>query len=185
MGKLEDATATQVANIEARTGSSIAELIAKVRSSGLEKHGQVVKMLKTELGMGHGDANLVAHLARADGAETPPDDPADAWYSGKKASLRPLHDHLVERIATFGDDIEPSPKKTYLSLRRARQFAMIGPAARGTIEIGVNLKGAEGDDRMEALGPGKMCTHRARISSLEEVDDALLVWVRRAYEAAG
>lgn len=189
MGKIEDATATQLANIEARTGTTIAALIARLHAAGLEKHGQMVAWLKKELGLGHGDANLVAHKAReapaSEAAGGAPDDPADAWYSGKKAEQRPIHDALLARIATFGSDIEHSPKKAYLSLRRAKQFAMIGPAARGTVEVGVNLKGEAGDGLMEALPPGKMCTHRVRIGSVEEVSDALIGWLRRAYDAAG
>lgn len=183
MGALEQATETQKRNIEQRTGRTFDELVARARDSGLEKHGQIVKMLKTELGMGHGDANLVAHVARA--APAAAGAPADAWYSGKKAAQRPLHDRIVAQIAALGDDIEHAPKKTYLSLRRKRQFAMVGPAARGTVEVGVNLKGADGDERMQALGPGKMCTHRTRVSTEAELDDALLGWLRRAYDAAG
>lgn len=184
MGKLEDATLTQLANIETRTGRTVADLIAAVRAEGLDKHGQMVKWLKSEIGLGHGDANLVAHKARE--AETPADstDPADDWYSGKKAGLRPIHDAVLAQIAALGDDIEHSAKKTYLSLRRSKQFATVGPAARNTVEIGINLKGEPGDDRMEALGPGKMCTHRTRIASLDEVDAALIAWIRRAYDAA-
>lgn len=185
MGSMEDARDAQLANIEARTGKTVAELVELLRGSGLEKHGQMVKMLKTELGMGHGDANLVAHTARAEASSDKPSDPADDWYSGAKAAQRPIHDQLLAYVASLGSDIEHSPKKTYLSLRRSRQFATIGPAARSTVEIGVNLKGEPGDDCMQALGPGKMCTHRARISSLDEIDDALHAWIRRAYEAAG
>ncbi|MBX2796345.1 MAG: DUF4287 domain-containing protein [Myxococcales bacterium] len=184
MGKMEDARATQIANIEERTGVSMQELITQVRARGFARHSEMVAMLKAELGMGHGDANLVAHLARADD-DADRAEPADAWYDGAKAAQRPIHDAVVARIAAFGDDIEHSPKKTYLSLRRAKQFAMVGPAARGTVEVSINLKGAEPDERMQAVGPGKMCTHRTRIASLDEVDDALLDWVRRAYDAAG
>ena len=178
MGKTEDALATQLANIETRYNTTIAALVAKVRESGLEKHGQIVKMLKDEVGMGHGDANAVAHQART----VPPDaadGPADGWYAGSKAALRPIHDQLLGHIAELGGDVEHSPKKTYLSLRRKRQFATVGPAARGTVEIGINLKGEPGDERMEALGPGKMCTHRTRIGSADEIDAALLGWLKR------
>ncbi len=68
MTNQEKAIATQMANIETRTGKSIAELIAIVKASRFSKHGELVKMLKTDLGMGHGDANMVVHLAlKSDG----------------------------------------------------------------------------------------------------------------------
>ena len=60
MSTLDDATRTQIANIERRTGRSMDELVAMVAASGLQKHGEIVAWLKTEHGFGHGDANLVA-----------------------------------------------------------------------------------------------------------------------------
>ena len=66
---LDKATATQLANIEKRTGKTLAQLTKIIKGSGLEKHGELVAMLKTDLGMGHGDANTLVHVARQpDGA---------------------------------------------------------------------------------------------------------------------
>ena len=52
MSSLDDATRTQIANIERRTGRSMDELVALVAASGLEKHGEIVAWLKTEQGHG-------------------------------------------------------------------------------------------------------------------------------------
>ena len=61
MTDLDRAVATQLANIEKRTGKSLDELAGIIRASGLSKHGQLVAMLKADLGMGHGDANTLVH----------------------------------------------------------------------------------------------------------------------------
>ena len=61
MADLDKAFATQLENIQKRTGKSLDELAAIVRGSGLTKHGELVAMLKTTLGMGHGDANTLVH----------------------------------------------------------------------------------------------------------------------------
>ena len=58
MATVADATRTQIANIERRTGRSMDELVAMVAASGLQKHGEIVAWLKAEHGLGHGDANL-------------------------------------------------------------------------------------------------------------------------------
>jgi hypothetical protein len=58
---MDKALETQLANIQKRTGKTLDQLTALVKNSGLEKHGEMVAMLKTTLGMGHGDANTVAH----------------------------------------------------------------------------------------------------------------------------
>ena len=47
MTDIERAIATQLANIVKRTGKSIPELTAIVKSSGLSKHGELVAMLKS------------------------------------------------------------------------------------------------------------------------------------------
>jgi len=62
MNAIDKALATQLGNIETRTGKTLEELNTIIRKSGLEKHGQIRDMLKKELGMGHGDANTLVHL---------------------------------------------------------------------------------------------------------------------------
>jgi hypothetical protein len=52
---MDKALATQLANIEKRTGQSLDALAAVVRKSGLTKHSEIRDMLKRDFGMGHGD----------------------------------------------------------------------------------------------------------------------------------
>lgn len=183
---MDKALATQLANIEKRTGKSIAELTALVQGSGLAKHGEQVAMLKQALGMGHGDANTVVHMAKqaAAPASAAGVDPLDEIYVGAKAGLRPIHEALVARIDAFGA-YETAPKKGYVSLRRKKQFATVGPATKTEVEIGLNAK----DDRVAAvftrLPPGGMCQYKTRIASVDAVDDALLAAIRLAYDEAG
>jgi predicted transport protein len=191
MDKIEQAVATQLANIEKRTGRSIHDLAAMLRASGLARHGEQVAMLKRELGMGHGDANLLAHHVRkldaeaaGQGGPATPADAVDALYSGKKAQLRPVHDKLMAAIRKFGQ-FEEAPKKTYVSLRRKKQFAMIGPATNTQVEVGINLKDVKPTGGLVALPPKSMCDYKIRLGSVDEVDQALLGWIRKAFDAAG
>ncbi len=190
MNKLDQAVATQLANIEKRSGKSLAELTSQVQQSGIAKHGELVAHLKATLGLGHGDANTLAHVARkSDGAAQASElaaaggDVLDAIYSGNKAGLRSLHEAAMEKITALGE-FEIAPKKTYLSLRRSKQFAMIGPATAKEIEIGINSKTLSGGPRLKALPPGGMCQFKVRLSSVAELDDELLAWIEEAYGAA-
>lgn len=182
------AMATQLANIEKRTGKSLAELSALVRKGGLEKHGEIVAMLKRDLGMGHGDANTLVHHVKNAGAPAAaspsPDAALDAIYAGPKAALRPIHDALMKEIDKFGG-FEVAPKKTYVSLRRKKQFATIGPATKTEVEIGLNSKTLEAGGKIVKLPPGGMCQFKARITSAGEADKALIAAIRQAYDEAG
>jgi Domain of unknown function (DUF5655)/Domain of unknown function (DUF4287) len=179
------AYATQLANIEVRTGKSLVELARIVAESGLEKHGEIRDMLKATLGMGHGDANTLVHHLKQ-GAAPPPasSDPADEIYAGPKAALRPIHDALMHAIRAFGE-FEVTPKKGYVSLRRKKQFAMFGPATKTRVDLGINAKGLAGDERLLVLPPGGMCQYQVRLTTANEVTEDVLAWVRQAYDAAG
>lgn len=189
MNIVDTAIATQVANIQKRTGKSLDELFALLRASGLAKHGELRDMLKRELGMGHGDANTLVHVyfqTQQPATEAPQGegDVLDALYAGPKAALRPIHDALMEAVRGFGD-FEIAPKKTYVSLRRKKQFAMIGPATKTRVEVGLNMKGIDGTERLLAQAPGGMCQFKVNVTDLAEVDAELIAWIRTAYDAAG
>lgn len=183
MSTIEQQVANQLANIEKATGRGLAEWLALVQSSGLEKHGQILSMLKEEHGLSHGNANLLAIKAREAAAGGPPTetDLVDSHYAGKNASLRALYEAVLAKVQTFGSDIELAPKKTYVSLRRRKQFALVGPAA-GELEVCLILPDATPNERLKpTTGMG---THKVRINDQSGLDDELIGWLREAYESA-
>lgn len=186
MANLDKSTETQLKNLQERCGKSLKQIFASLKKSGLSKHGELRDLLKQELKLGHGDANLVAHVFRSEQEESPkePSDPLAAIYTGKKEHLRPIHEKLLKAILKFGD-FEIAPKKTYISLRRKKQFAMIGPATQTRIDVGMNVKDLPPSERLEELGPGQMCQYKVRVTDLKEVDKELIGWIRKAFDAAG
>jgi hypothetical protein len=182
MSSLDDQIRTQIRNIEAATGRSMADWTALVGASGRSKHGEIVAWLKAEHAFSHGNANRVA-IEALRGPEAPAGDAlVDRIYSGPKQALRPLHDRVIELASGFGDDIEQAPKQAYVALRRSKQFGTVGPTSGGRLEIGLNLKGTEPAGRLEPSTG--MCTHRVRISDAAELDAELIGWLRDAYERA-
>ena len=185
---VEKAKANQLANIETRTGKKLSELVKLIKVSGLERHGEVVAMLKSKLGMGHGDANAIAHYAKSDSQPTEStaslDEAIDALYSGTKADLRPIHDALFKKIAALGE-FEIAPKKGYLSLRRSKQFACITPATKTRLDVGIILKGVEPTDRLIAQPEKSMFPFKVGLESVKEVDRELASWLKTAFDAAG
>lgn len=182
----DPAVAKMIANLEANTGRSLADWVETARACGEQKHGAIVKHLKAEQGLTHGYANLVAHEALQSAAAHQDDtDLIAQQYAGKKAGLQPLYEQLVTEIRRFGGDVELAPKKAYVSLRRSKQFGLLQPSTATRLDVGLNLKGVEPTDALEASGSfNAMCTHRVRISSAADITPALLGWLRQAYEAA-
>ena len=183
----DPAIAKMEANIAEKTGKTVPEWVAIVRKSGLQKHGELVKFLKTDHGFTHGYANLVAHQAlQSSAAHQDDDDLVTAQYAGPKAGLKPIHDKLMKAIGGFGSDVEIAPKKTYVSLRRKKQFALVQPSTKTRVDLGINLKGKAPSGRLEASGSfNAMVSHRVRLANPDEVDSEVIDWLRQAYAAAG
>ncbi|MEO8082661.1 MAG: DUF5655 domain-containing protein [Ardenticatenales bacterium] len=191
MSTLEQARATQLRNIETATGKTIDELRALFGATGLSKHTELREWAMRELGLSHGNANALVHYAlNTDGqsaaaaANASLDDIVAAIYTGPKAQMRPIHDRLMEAAQALGP-FEIAPKKGYVSLRRAKQFAMLGPATNTRFEVGLNMKDIDGTDRLVAQPAGGMCQYKVKVTDVGEVDDALVGWLRAAYEQAG
>jgi hypothetical protein len=188
---MEKALATQLANIQKKTGKSLDELAQLIRASGLTRHGEIRDMLTRDLGLGYGDANTLVHVtlksdgqSAAEAAAQSEGDVVTAIYAGPKAGLRPIHDAVMSAVRAFGP-FEVAPKKGYISLRRKKPFAMIGPATTTRVEVGLNMKGVGATTRLLALPPGGMCQYKVKVTDVSEVDRELIAWVRRAYESAG
>ena len=89
---------------------------------------------------------------------------------------------VLAAVKKFGADVEISPKKAYVSLRRNKQFAIIQPSTATRLDVGINLKGVEPAGRLEPSGSfNAMVSHRVRVSKPDEVDKELLGWLKKAY----
>lgn len=189
MDNLDKATQTQLDNIQKKTGMSLAQLTTFIKKSGLTKHGEIRDMLKQKLGLGHGDANTLTHVAlKSDGASAAEgksmDDVLDEIYTGAKAAQRPIHEALMKHIEKFGE-FEIAPKKGYVSLRRRKQFAMIGPKTNTRFEVGINAKDLKKNPRLVEQPKGSMCNYIVALTDAKEVDSELIAWIKSAFEEAG
>ena len=188
--KVADAMQSMIRNLEEKTGKSLDAWKGIARQCGAEKHGEIVKFLKTEHNLGHGYANMIAHALKTPEMLVPTeaagDDLLAAQYAGAKASLRPWYDQLLAAVKKFGGDVEVSPKKTYVSLRRAKQFAIVQPSTATRLDVGINLKGEKTTPRLEAAGSfNSMVSHRVRVEDAKQIDKELVGWLKLAYEKAG
>lgn len=186
MATPEEMAASQIRNLKEKTGKTLEQWLEVARTSGQEKHGMIVKFLKDEHGLTHGYANLVAQAARGGLDSTDEGALVDAQYAGPKAGLRPLYEALVAVATKLGKDVVVSPKKTYVSLRRKKQFAFLKAATKSRIDVGLNLKGEPLSARLQDSGSlGAMVSHRVEVTDKKEVDAELKGWLKQAYDRAG
>lgn len=180
----EELRETMIANLPEKTGKPLEEWMSLLTASGLETHGEMMKLLKGEHGISHGFANLIVHMTR--GADkTAPDDPVSVQYSGAKAELKPIYDAILAFVLNLGSEVEIAPKKTYVSLRRSKQFALVQPSTKTRVDLGINLQGRAPNGRLEASGSfNGMVSHRVRLASVSDFDADVQGWLRDAFNAA-
>lgn len=183
----DEMTATMIRNLQEKTGKALPQWLKIAKASKLTRHGELTQYLKSEHGMTHGYANLIAHKAlQTDaGSASSETDLVEGQYAGGKAALRPLYDALIAGVKKFGKDVEIAPKKAYVSLRRNKQFALIQPTTATRVDVGINLKGQAPTGRLEASGSfNSMVSHRVRLSDQKGVDKELFGWLKSAYDAS-
>ncbi len=168
-----------------KTGKPLDHWIKIVKESKIEKHKAIVEFLKSEHDFTYGFANFVSLKARKSDASSIDDAHLlTNQYKGKE-HLKPIYEKLLGKISEFGNDLTITPKKDSVSFIRKRQFVLIKPATKTRIDLGLKLKGKDLSERLENSGPfGSMCTHRVKISTLEEVDSELIEWLKEAYQKA-
>ncbi|WP_424002621.1 DUF4287 domain-containing protein [Maribacter sp. IgM3_T14_3] len=179
---MDKALQTMIDNMPEKTGKSLNEWKSVLKTKSFTKHSEGVNFLKKEHGVTHGFANTIVTLSKEED-----NDPAELvaqQYKGKE-SLIPIYVALLKVVKTFGDDITITPKKTTVSIIRKTQFALIKPATKTRVDLGLKIKDKPTTDRLESSGPfGSMCTHRVQLTEANQVDDELIDWLKEAYEKA-
>ncbi|AXT61625.1 DUF4287 domain-containing protein [Aquimarina sp. AD10] len=179
---MDKALQTMINNMPQKTGKTLEEWKKILKSKAFEKHGQAMTFLKKEHGVTHGFANTIIQLSK-ENTDTP-SDLVHKQYLGKE-NLKPIYEQLLVIVEKFGKDIKITPKKNSVSIIRKKQFALIKPATKTRIDLGLKLKDKPTTDRLENSGPfGAMCTHRVRITNIAEIDDELIHWLKEAYQKA-
>ena len=167
-------------NVEEKTGKAMNEWLVIIKQSGLEKHGQIIKMLKGDHSVTHGFANLIAHT-HLNPETTDDNDLVANQYSGAKQPLKVIYDTIMDKLGEL-QGIEIAPKKAYVSLRHNKQFALIQPSTKTRVDVGINLKGDEPTERLEKSGSfNAMVSHRVRLTDVSQIDDELIDWLKDAY----
>ena len=183
---MEKAVTTMFENLKEKTGHSFDEWKALVATQNFSKHGEILKFLKETHNVTHGYASEIAlKILGSDAASaTDTDDLIESQYKGKE-NLKAFYDKLLAEIGQFDGEFEIAPKKTYVSLKRKKQFIILNPASKTRFEIGFNLKGIEPKGKLEAEKPNGICSHKINLADINDIDQEVIDWIRMAFNNAG
>jgi len=183
---MEKTVTTMIENLKEKTGHSLDEWKNLISKEGFSKHGEIVKFLKEKHNITHGYASEIALKVLGSDADSSANanDFIETQYKGKE-HLKAYYDKLLSEIQKFDGEFEIAPKKTYVSLKRKKQFIILNPASKTRFEIGFNLKGVEPKGKLEAEKPNGICSHKINLADFNEIDKEVIAWIKMAFDNAG
>ena len=134
---MDKALQTMIDNMPEKTGKSLEGWKKHLKTKNFAKHSDAVNYLKKEHGVTHGFANTIVLLSKEE--KHSDEDLVTNQYKGKE-NLLPIYEKLISVVKTFGKEVNIVPKKSSVSLVRKKQFALISPASKSRIDLGLKLK---------------------------------------------
>jgi hypothetical protein len=176
-----------------KTGRTLEEWVELVQDEGPETERERRAWLKDKHGLGTNASWWIAQ--RADGRGAEDGDPeaylkaargyVEAMFEGKRASLRPIYDKILEVARMLGADVKVCPCKTIVPLYRRHVFAEIRPATSGRLDLGLALGNLKASGRLVETGGFEKkdrITHRIAMTSVSEIDAEVKKWLKQAYD---
>lgn len=114
-----------------------------------------------------------------------PDAMVEAMFAGKKESLKPIYDAMVELAFALGKDVRVSPCKTIVPFYRKHVFAQVKPSTNIRVDVGFALKDMKSAGRLVSTGgfeKGDRISHRIPVGSVDEIDAEVKKWLKRSYD---
>lgn len=175
-------------NMADRTGRTVEEWAELVRKDGPSGTKPRVAWLRARHRLGGPTATVV--VAEAEGTDLlaeyeEGDALVEAMFRGPKAALRPAFEAALRAAKALGRDVRPSARKTYLTLARKRQFAVLQPSTGTRLDVGLVLRGVKPQGRLRAAGNvgGGRVTHAIACARARDVDAFVRRWLKAAYDA--
>jgi hypothetical protein len=183
-----------IATLKEKTGRSLDEWLALVKSKGPKDEAGRREWLKKEHGLGTNSAWWLAERSVGKGLEAGDPDLylkeaegyVEAMFDGKRADLRPLYETLLELGLALGKDVKACPCQTIVPLYRNHVFAQIKPATNSRIDFGLALGDTKKTPKrlMDTGGFAKKdrITHRFAITAPADIDEEVKRWAQAAYD---
>jgi hypothetical protein len=171
--------------LERRTGEGVLDWNAKIAQLKPTTEAQLRAWLTEQGVVGYPQMLLVMEtFGYPDYLLAGADELIDGQYADRP-HLRPILDALLAASPGLGD-VEVQARKGYVTLLTPkRTFASIEPRTKARVDLGLRLPAVQPHGRLESaksMGQSGV-TARIGLSSANDVDDEVVDWMRRAYEA--
>ena len=149
-----------IRTIEEKTGRTIDEWEKYINKNGPPTKAERIAWLKKEFKLGTNQAGWLTERSFGGGKDwidekhylKAADEYVRKMYSGKKESLRPIYDILLQLGLSIGKESKASPCTTFVPLFRNHVFAQIKPTTNTRIDLGLALKDTKISGRLIDTG---------------------------------
>lgn len=186
-----------IRDLPEKTGRSMEQWIAVVKKDGPGDEKAAREWLKKEHQLGTNSAGYLAERAFAAPGALSEEDPeqylqiaeqyVESMFAGGKAGLRRMYDQLLDLGLGIAPDVKACPCKTIVPFYREHVIAQIKPTTRTRIDFGLALAKYKGKLPARLIDTGGLAkkdriTHRIEITSVKDIDQDVVKWMRIAYE---
>lgn len=182
-----------VAGMKEKTGRSLDEWVALVNKKAPKDDKERAAWLTVEHGLGTNYAGWIVDVSNGRGMEhLDPDlylkmaeQYVEKMYTGKKEHLRPIYDSLLRLSLSIADDVKACPCQTMVPIYRNHVIAQIKPTTNSRIDMGFALKDMKPTGRLIDTGgfaKKDRITHRIEMTSLDDIKDDVVKWLKKAYD---
>lgn len=187
MATPEEMLQTMIGNMPDKTGKSLKDWHQLLAKTNLQKHGDIMKLLKVEHEVTHGFANTISQLYLKPELMAPKTDSEDSLDKELLSGKEDIADIFLKAKAMFQaiqGEVEFAYKKTYISLRTPKkQFGLLQPSTKTRLDIGLNMKDIAPEGIVESAGSwNNMVSHRIKVGSATELE-GIQHWLQKAYDA--
>lgn len=184
-----------ISQLQEKTGRTLEEWMKFIQKEGPATEEERRDWLKTDLKLGTNTAWWLAERSVGKGSEEDTDEGylkvAEVYvqeqYQGKE-NLIPLYEALLELSLGMAKDVKACPCKTMVPIYRQNVIAQIKPTTKTRIDFGLALGDTKAKGRLIDTGgfaKKDRITHRIEIKMLEDVDEVVSGWLKKAYERNG
>ncbi|MDF2770703.1 MAG: hypothetical protein K0S86_196 [Geminicoccaceae bacterium] len=168
--------------LEKRTGVGVDAWKRRIMREGLDDEASLRAWLTSQGVTGYGQSLLVMErFGYPDFLLATADELIDAQYEDRPG-LRPIFDAIIAAAMRLGK-VTVQARKTYVSLVSPRRtFARIQATTKGRVDLGLRIEGVAPDGRLQPSRIHETMPLQIGLSTLPDIDDEVVRWLRRAYD---